>query len=208
MKTEVILAGHGGQGVLDLANFISYYQLLKGRHVAFTPSYGPESRGGKVKCYVVASDGEIDSPIVEEPDILIVMNIPSMDFVPMLKKGGTLLMNTSLITEEPKRTDVRAVKVPATDIAAGLAALKLEGIRDPTIAANSVMFGVYLSLTEGNWDSAKEMVKEVFAHFLTDRKVVYIPLNLSAVQRGYLYTKEHGAGGQPIRAVAAGGNEH
>jgi 2-oxoglutarate ferredoxin oxidoreductase subunit gamma len=169
MKTQIILAGHGGQGILDLANFNSYYHVLKGRHVAYTPSYGPESRGGKVKCYVVASDGEIDSPIVEEPDHLIVMNIPSMDFVPMLKSGGTLLMNTSLITEAPKRTDVRAVKVPATDIAAGLASLKLEGVRDPTIAANSVMFGVYLALTEDTMEGAMAMAKEVFAHFLMGR---------------------------------------
>jgi 2-oxoglutarate ferredoxin oxidoreductase subunit gamma len=198
MKTEVILAGHGGQGVLDLANFISYYQLLKGRHVAYTPSYGPESRGGKVKCYVVVSDGEIDSPIVEEPDILVVMNIPSMDFVPMLKKGGTLLMNTSLINEEPKRTDVRTVKAPVTDIAASLAALKLDKVKDPTIAANSVMFGVYLALTEDNWESAAEMAKEVFAHFLTDRKAVYIPLNLNAVQRGYAFAKEGKSEGRPV----------
>jgi 2-oxoglutarate ferredoxin oxidoreductase subunit gamma len=207
MKTQVILAGHGGQGVLDLANFICYYQLLKGRHVAYTPSYGPESRGGKVKCYVVASDEEIDSPIVEEPDILVVMNIPSMDYVPILKKGGILFMNTSLITEEPKRSDIIAVKVPATDIAASLSELKLEGVKDSTIAANSVMFGVYLALSEDDLESALKRARDVFAHFLTDRKAKYIPLNLNAVQRGYEFARKQGAGRQPIRAVAAGGNE-
>lgn len=207
MKTQIIAAGHGGQGVLDLANFISYYQLLKGRHVAYTPSYGPESRGGKVKCYVVTSDQVIDSPIVEEPDYLIVMNIPSMDYVPILKKGGTLLMNTSLIKDEPRRSDIDVVKAPVTDIAAGLSELKLEGIKDPTIAANSVMFGVYLALTEDSLDSAMDMVKSVFAHFLTDRKRVYIPLNLNAVQRGYAYVKGGSAGGQPIPVVAADASE-
>ncbi len=189
MKTQMIVAGHGGQGVLDLANFISYYHLLKGRHVAYTPSYGPESRGGKVKCYVVFSDDEIDSPIVEEPDYLIVMNIPSMDFVPMLKSGGTLLMNTSLIAEEPKRGDVKVVKSPVTDIAAALADLKFEGVRDTTIAANSVMFGAYLAVTGEDIQEAIAEVREVFAHFLTDRKSVYIPLNVAAVQRGYAQVK-------------------
>ena len=67
------------------------------------------------------------------------------------------------------------------------------------------MFGVYLALTEDNWDSTMERVKEVFAHFLTDRKAVYIPLNLNAVQRGYTFVKESSAGGQQVRAVAAGG---
>ncbi len=201
MKTQVIIAGHGGQGVLDLANFVSYYHLLKGRHVAYTPSYGPESRGGKVKCYVVAADEEIDSPIVEEPDCLIVMNIPSMDYVPMLRKGGTLMMNTSLITDEPSRDDVRAVKVPATDIAASLSSLNLEGVRDTTIAANCVMFGVYLALTEKNLEGVLDTVKGVFSHFLTDRKSVYIPLDLSAVQRGFSYLNEE-AGKRPFRAAA------
>jgi 2-oxoglutarate ferredoxin oxidoreductase subunit gamma len=189
MKTQVIMAGHGGQGVLDLANFICYYDLLKGKHVAYTPSYGPESRGGKVKCYVVASDEEIDSPIVEEPDYLIVMNTPSMDYVPLLKSGGTLLMNTSLIAEDPPRKDVTVVAAPVTDMAAGLAELKLEGVRDPTIAANSVMFGVFLAVSEGKRLDEK-LVEEVYSHFLVDRKRVYIPLNLHAVRRGHKHVTE------------------
>ncbi len=185
MKVEVIIAGHGGQGVLELANYISYFQLLKGRHVAYTPSYGPETRGGKVKCYVVGSDGLIDSPIVEEPDFLVVMNIPSMDFVPMLKKGGTLVVNSSLVTRPPDRQDVRSVMVPATEIAAGLKEFGPPGGIDTVIVANSVMFGAYLALTEGPLGGELETVQQDFEHFLTERKAAYIPLNLKAVQRGY-----------------------
>jgi 2-oxoglutarate ferredoxin oxidoreductase subunit gamma len=195
MKTQVILAGHGGQGVLDLANFISYYYLLKGKHVAYTPSYGPESRGGKVKCYVVASDEDIDSPIVEEPDYLIVMNIPSMDYLPLLKRGGTVLMNTSLIREEPGRTDIKVVKAPVTEIASKLSELNLQGVKDTTIAANSVMFGVYIA-SIGGQTAEVSGVKEVYEHFLTDRKAVYIPLNLYAVQRGFMFATGKDAPGE------------
>jgi 2-oxoglutarate ferredoxin oxidoreductase subunit gamma len=159
-----------------------------------------------VKCYVVASDEEIDSPIVEEPDYLIIMNILSMDYVPMLKSGGTLMMNSSLIKEGPRRDDVVAVKVPATDIAAGLADLKLEGVRDPTIAANSVMFGVFLALTEGDERETMEKVDSVLAHFLTDRKRTYIPLNLHAVHRGFAYVKEGGEAKRTAPAQAQVGN--
>ncbi len=111
-KVQVIAAGHGGQGILELANYIAYHEFLKGRHVAYTPSYGPESRGGRVKCYVVAADEEIDSPIVDEPDYLIVMNLPSMDFVGMLRKGGTLLVNSSLVPENPERRDIQVYRFP------------------------------------------------------------------------------------------------
>jgi 2-oxoglutarate ferredoxin oxidoreductase subunit gamma len=185
-KMQLIIAGHGGQGVLELANNISYYELLKGHHIAYTPSYGPESRGGKVKCYVVSSEDEIDSPIVEEPDFLIVMNIPSMDFVPLLRKNGILLMNSSLITEPPTRKDIRVLSVPATEIADGLKEFGLAPIQDTRIAANSIMFGGYLALTEKKID--KQLVEAVFSHFLTDRKAVFVPLNTAAVERGFEFT--------------------
>lgn len=185
MKVEAIIAGHGGQGVLELGNYICYLHMLNGRHAAYTPSYGPESRGGKVKCYVVGSDQEIESPIVEEPDYLIVMNIPSMEYVPMLKKDGTLLMNSSLIDSPPRRMDIRVFPVPATEIAASLGEYGPEGGKDAIIAANSVMFGAYLSLTEITLERQLEAVRDVFAHFLTEEKSAYARLNMEAVRRGF-----------------------
>jgi len=186
MKTQLIAAGHGGQGVLEMANYISYLGVLSGRHVAYTPSYGPESRGGKVKCYVVISDEPIDSPIVEEPDFLIVMNIPSMDYASMLKKGGTLLMNASLIPDEPSRTDIYAVKIPATEIAIELKASNPE-VQDTRIAANAVMLGAFLAVSGRDRDMA--LLPDVMAHFLTDRKARFINLNLEAARHGYEYAK-------------------
>ena len=183
MKTEIIIAGHGGQGVLELANNLSFYEMLKGRHVAYTPSYGPESRGGKVKCFVVASDDTIDSPIVEEPDCLIVMNNPSMDFVPLLKSGGILLMNSSLISRDPQRADVKIQKIPATEIADRLKDSDTSGMQDTRVVSNSVMFGAYLRATGEAYD--EQTMREVFSHFLVDRKSIYIKLNLLATQKGY-----------------------
>ncbi len=183
MRRRLILAGHGGQGVLELANYISLFEMLRGQHVACTPSYGPESRGGKVKCYVVTSEEEIDSPIVEEADFLIAMNIPSMDYLPLLREGGTLFMNSSLVLATPDRSDIRVIRIPATVISAELKSLKLEGVQDSKIAANSVMFGAYLAVTGEALDL--DLMNRVFSEFFTGRKAAYIPLNLQAVQRGY-----------------------
>jgi 2-oxoglutarate ferredoxin oxidoreductase subunit gamma len=185
MKTETIVAGHGGQGVLELANWLAYFHLRKGRHVAYTPSYGPETRGGKVRCYVVASDEPIDSPIVEEPDLLIVMNIPSMDYLPMLKHGGTLVVNSSLVKEVSDRPDISIVRVPAIDLASRLGRYLPEGGRDPSLAANSVMLGAVLATARETWADERDRVEAIFRHFLTDRKATYIPLNLAAVEAGF-----------------------
>jgi len=196
MKIETILAGHGGQGVLELANWLAYFHLVRGRHVAYTPSYGPETRGGKVKCYVVSSDEAIDSPIVEDPDVLVVMNNPSMDFVSLLKSGGTLVVNSSLVKETHRRDDVKVVEVPATEIAGGLREYSPEKGRDTTIAANSVMFGACLAVSGEHLRDELALVQEVFGHFLTGRKAAYIPLNVKAVEDGFEYVSR----GAPAKA--------
>jgi 2-oxoglutarate ferredoxin oxidoreductase subunit gamma len=201
MKIETILAGHGGQGVLELANWLAYFNMVKGRRVAYTPSYGPETRGGKVKCYVVSSDERIDSPIVDDPDILVVMNIPSLDFVPLLKKGGTLLVNSSLVKDCHLRDDVKIVEVPATEIAGGLRAYSPDKTKDTAIAANSVMFGACLAVSGENLQSEIEGIREVFGHFLTGRKAAFIPLNVKAVEEGFAHVTRTRAGA-PARPAA------
>lgn len=200
-KTQIIIAGHGGQGVLELANYLSYYEVLKGKHVAQTPSYGPETRGGKVKCYVVVSEDEIDSPLVEEADHIIVMNSQSMEYAHLLRKGGILLANSSLVSEQPSRNDIVTYRVPATSIAEGLKSSIAENIHDTKIAANAVILGSYLSMT--NEVFTLPLIRDVFAHFLLDKKAVYIELDLLAVQKGYEYFDTQGRQSVPTNSVLA-----
>lgn len=188
-KTQILLSGHGGQGVLMLGDYIAYSAVLDGRHVVYTPSYGPETRGGKAKCYVVISDDQIDTPIPEELDLMIILNQPSMDFVPMLAKGGLLLYNSSLVQEEPQRSDIKKVPVPATELADSLAKdlspSILGDIRDTRFVANSVMFGAYLGTPAGK--TAKPHLNETVQHFLAGRKASLFELNRSAVEQGLQY---------------------
>ena len=185
-KTQILLSGHGGQGVLLLGDCIAYSAMLDGRHVVYTPSYGPETRGGKAKCYVVISDGEIDTPIPETPDLMIILNQPSMDFVPMLGKGGVLLYNSSLIQGEPQRSDIKKIPVPATELADSLAKELspeiLGDTRDTRFVANLVMFGAYLGTPAGQ--TAKTHLDETLRHFLAGKKASLLELNRSAVERG------------------------
>jgi len=185
-KTQILLSGHGGQGVLLLGDCIAYSAVLDGRHVVYTPSYGPETRGGKARCYVVISDGEIDTPIPEQPDLMIILNQPSMDFVPMLGKGGLLLYNSSLVQGEPQRDDIKKIPVPATELADSLAKELspeiLGDMKDTRLVANLVMFGAYLGTPAGQ--TAKKHLDETLQHFLAGKKVSLLELNRSAVERG------------------------
>jgi 2-oxoglutarate ferredoxin oxidoreductase subunit gamma len=185
-KTEILLSGHGGQGVLLLGDYIAYSAMLDGKHVAYTPSYGPETRGGKAKCYVVISDEEIDTPIPEEPDLMIILNRPSMDFVPMLRKDGLLLYNSSLIQEESQKNDIKKIAVPATEIADSLGKelnpTSSGESNDTRFVANSVMFGAYLGTPAGQ--TARKHLDETLEHFLAGKKSSLLELNRLAVEHG------------------------
>ena len=191
-KTQILLSGHGGQGVLLLGDYIAFSAMLDGRHVVYTPSYGPETRGGKAKCYVVISDDEIDTPIPEEPDLMIIMNQPSMDFVPLLGRGGLLLYNSSLIDGEPQRSDIKKIAVPATEIADSLGKELgpdlLGDTKDTRFVSNSVLFGAYLGTPAGQ--TAGRHLDETLRHFLAGKKAALLELNRMAIERGLRYVRE------------------
>ncbi|MBQ6937194.1 MAG: 2-oxoacid:acceptor oxidoreductase family protein, partial [Clostridia bacterium] len=79
MSKEILIAGFGGQGILFSGKFLAYEGLIDGKEVSWLPSYGPEMRGGTANCSIIISDNAVGSPIVSNPDILIAMNLPSLD---------------------------------------------------------------------------------------------------------------------------------
>jgi 2-oxoglutarate ferredoxin oxidoreductase subunit gamma len=166
-----------------LSDYIAYTAMLDGKHVAYTPSYGPETRGGKAKCYVVVSDEEVDNPIVEEPDVEIIMNQPSMDFLNYLRPQGLCVYNTSLVDLAPDRDDVKSFGIPATEIAD---ALRLEvpsgSVTDTKMFANAVMFGAFIELCTPK--VGDEVIKESVKHFLEGKKENLITLNYLGLTRG------------------------
>ena len=165
-----------------LSDYIAYTALLEGKHVAYTPSYGPETRGGKAKCYVVISDEEVDNPIAEEPDIEIIMNQPSLDFLNYLRPDGVVLYNTTLIGTEIDRDDVKAFGIPATQIADELKNDFPTETQDTKMFANAVMFGAFIELCHPQ--VTDDRIKESLKHFLAGKKETLMSLNYLALTKG------------------------
>ena len=118
MTTQILIAGFGGQGILFAGKFLANKGLLEGRQLSWLPSYGPEMRGGTANCSVVLSDDPVGSPIVNKPDILIAMNLPSLDkYEDAVVPGGTIFVDSTLIERKVTRTDVTVYYVPATKLA-------------------------------------------------------------------------------------------
>lgn len=134
---DVIMAGFGGQGLMFIGKLLAYSAMKEGRHVTWIPSYGPEMRGGTANCTVVISSEPIGSPVITYPRSAIVMNQPSFEtFSPRIRKGGVLIMNSSLIRPKEKRNDIVVIEVPANKIARDLGNERV---------ANMVMLGAYVA---------------------------------------------------------------
>ncbi len=139
--TEMICAGFGGQGVLTAGMLLIHAGMKQGNQVIFYPSYGSEMRGGTANCAIKISGKKIASPVIRQADIVFTMNTPAIDkFEKMLKPGGLLLVNSSLVDENRTyRSDIRVVKAPVTDIANDLG--------NPR-GANIAMIGVLAGCTD------------------------------------------------------------
>ncbi|HEY9070650.1 MAG TPA: 2-oxoacid:acceptor oxidoreductase family protein [Candidatus Ozemobacteraceae bacterium] len=175
-KEEVIMAGFGGQGVLFLGKVLAEVGMAAGKNVSWLPSYGPEMRGGTANCSVVISEAPIASPIVNEPDLLIAMNRPSVTrFLPKVKKGGVMIYNASLIPEETFRSDVKAMAVPASRIAGDLGSERV---------ANVVMAGAFLRACPVM--SLEQALKQI-EHLTPAKKKEMLELNKTAFTKGYEY---------------------
>jgi 2-oxoglutarate ferredoxin oxidoreductase subunit gamma len=123
---NILFAGFGGQGVLFAGKLVAEAGLIEGREISWLPSYGPEMRGGTANCSVVLSDEAIGSPLVTEPDVLVVMNQPSLEkFENEVAPGGMIIIDSTMVPILPSRTDVVVHSIPATKLAedAGLKGL-------------------------------------------------------------------------------------
>ena len=170
MKCRMFFAGSGGQGTLAIGQMIAKAAMDEGREVTWLPSYGPEMRGGTANCTVVVSDQPIRCPLIDEADVLVVMNLPSLlKFEPMVVPGGLLFINSDLVPQEPQRTDLRVRKVPINTEAQRLGSDK---------AANIVMLGAILAETSL---VKKETIEHELEKLFSRRKAKYLDMNKKAL---------------------------
>ena len=173
MYQGIIMSGFGGQGIISGGIMLAYAGMMDGKNVTFFPAYGAEMRGGTANCSVVLSTDPVASPVVGNPDTIMVMNEPSLArFEPSLKQAGLLFLNTSLVASKPTRADITVLEVPASDIAKELGNIK---------AANMVMLGAYAKKTGVvKIKTLKDSIKKVYAR-ATDKMV---ETNKKALDRG------------------------
>ena len=176
MTHEILLAGFGGQGILFSGKFLAYDGLLEDREVSWLPSYGPEMRGGTCNCSIILSDSKIGSPIVSNPNVLVAMNLPSLDkFESAAVPGAKIFVDSSLVERKVEREDVEVYYIPATKLASDE---NLPGL------ANMIMIGHVIAKAGV---MPYENVETTMKKLVPAKKQNLIELNIKAVEIGYNY---------------------
>ena len=174
--TQILIAGFGGQGILFSGKFLAYKGLMEELQVSWLPSYGPEMRGGTANCNVILSDDPVGSPIVSTPDVLVAMNLPSLDkYENAAAKGAKIFIDSTLISRKVERDDVDAYYIPATQMAneAGI----------PTLA-NIIMIGKIIKESGViSHDDLMGALKKV----VSAKRAELLDVNLKALEMGYNY---------------------
>ncbi len=174
--TQFLFSGFGGQGILFAGKFLAYKGLTEGKQVSWLPSYGPEMRGGTASCSVIVSDEPVGSPIVSNPDVLVAMNLPSLDkYESAVAPGGIIVADSTLIERKVNRDDVTVCYIPAT---------KLAGENGIPTLANMIIIGKVMSMLD---DYSEQGVNAALAKVISAKHADMLDANLKAIKIGADY---------------------
>ncbi len=173
MLQEIVISGFGGQGVLSMGKILAYSGIMENKEVSWFPAYGPEQRGGTANVTVIISDEPISSPVLNQYDIAIVLNQPSLDkFEERVKPGGILIYDGYGIRRKVQRGDINVYRVNAMD-----ESMKMDNTR----VFNMIVLGGLLKIAPMvSLDNVMKGLKES----LPERHHRLLPMNEKAILRG------------------------
>jgi 2-oxoglutarate ferredoxin oxidoreductase subunit gamma len=173
---KTVFAGFGGQGVLMMGYTLALAAMDDGKEITYLPAYGAEMRGGTANCTVAISDEEIFSPVASSPDYAVIMNNPSLiKYESMVRPGGIIFINSSLVTKTIGRDDISVISIPASDIAKKL---KEERI------ANMIMLGAFVAQTQL---TSLESIMKALSESTRGKKSGLMKLNQKGLDTGAAY---------------------
>ncbi|HEX3040225.1 MAG TPA: indolepyruvate oxidoreductase subunit beta [Caproiciproducens sp.] len=184
---SVIIVGVGGQGTLLASRVLGSAMLSRGVDVKVSEVHGMSQRGGSVVTYVRYGD-KVYSPVIEQGEADVVLAFEALEaarFLPWLKPGGTVVVNTQQIDPMPVVTGnavypediIGAVKEQGVKVVA-FDALSLAEQAGSVKAVNVVLIGAMAKRLEIEKEIWIETIKETVPP-------KFIDMNLKAFELGY-----------------------
>jgi 2-oxoglutarate ferredoxin oxidoreductase subunit gamma len=173
-ETSIIISGFGGQGTLFAGQVLAYAFMDNELEVTWIPSYGPEMRGGTAHCTVIASEEPIGSPLVRNPDVVLALNLPSVDkYESLVPESGVLVANSSLVNREIERKNINSLLIPANELAEEIGLSRL---------ANMIMVGAMVALKP---ILSLDAIKKALEEHIPERHQKTLPMNYKAMDKGF-----------------------
>jgi indolepyruvate ferredoxin oxidoreductase beta subunit len=191
MKTDIILAGVGGQGILSIAAIVGAAAIEKGLYLKQSETHGMSQRGGAVVSHLRISDKPVASdliPLGRADVILSVEPMESLRYLPFLSSRGWLVSNSNifnnipdypafdLIEQEIKKLP-RSVLLDADGIARDLGHPR---------GSNMVMLGAASPFLDLTTDEIVRGIEAIFGR--KGDEVVFV--NIKAFHAGYQISRE------------------
>ena len=171
-RTDVIMAGLGGMGVLIAGQILAWAALKNYQHVSWLPSYGVEKRGGLCECTVILSDQDIASPLIDRAQTVVVFDGSQLKtFEPRVLPGGMMLVESAGLEDEQEGRDYELVKIPGVEIAVSM------GIRQ---ISNLILLGTYVSIRDA---MPSELIEEELGRRFGTKKTI-LECNQKAFRQG------------------------
>jgi 2-oxoglutarate ferredoxin oxidoreductase subunit gamma len=167
-RTEILISGFGGQGVIRMGQIIGLCAIKQDYRVTMLKSHGTETRGGYVRAQLVISPDYVDSPVVENADVFVAFSAPAYrKFYDYCR--GKILYDPEMVEEVRTEAPERHVAVPATQ----LAKEKFNNV----LFANMIMLGALTRLSGMDYEAMRRAMLEIIPRFHEQ--------NLAALEAGY-----------------------
>jgi 2-oxoglutarate ferredoxin oxidoreductase subunit gamma len=155
-RTEILISGFGGQGVIRMGQILGLAAIKQGHRVTMLKSHGTETRGGYVRAQIVIAPEYVDSPVVENADVFVAFSAPAYKkFFDHCR--GKILYDPEMVEAVRAEAPERHVAVPATQ----LAKERLNNV----LFANMIMLGALTRLGGLDYEAMKTAMLDVIPRF-------------------------------------------
>ena len=185
MKTDIILAGVGGQGILSIATIIGQAALSEGLYIKQAEVHGMSQRGGDVQSNLRISSDVIQSDLIPlgGADIIIAMEpMEALRYQPWLKADGWVITASTPFVNIPNYPDIEEIRSRLKRLPRVIS-IDIEALAKANMmpkAANMILLGAASDALGMDFDILRQAVRTIFA--ATGEAVV--EMNLKALQLG------------------------
>lgn len=186
MKTDIILSGVGGQGILSIAAAIGEAALEEGLYMKQAEVHGMSQRGGDVQSNLRLSDSPIASDLIPLGHADLIISLEPMEglrYLPYLSKEGWLVTNSKPFINIPNYPEMKDVEAEL-DKLPNKVVFDVEEIAKEAgsvRAANIVLLGASAPFLGIEYDKIEASVRRIFAR----KGEEIVAMNLKALKAGY-----------------------